>query len=643
MSRRTVTTRLPDDPAGPSRRPAPFPVSVTSLRRALVTVSVCGALALQAAAALARQDDVEAAFSEAIDVRVVNVEVVVTDEQGRRVHDLTPSDFRVLIDGQPVPIDYFSEIREGRAVTAGESGGATLPALQPNAFAGTSFLVFIDDSFSIKQDRDRVLDHLEDDLTKLGPADHMAIVAFDGSSMTKLTDWTNSSAKLAASLEQARGREALGLNRLQERMTIDTARGEQALMRREAAETFVRGNLTLLQARNPQARRGHMEDTSSDHDVRSTVLDEVSAMGPDRPLDQVWATSLERQLRRSVLAATASLRGLANPPGRKVMLLLTGGWPVSPAAFAVADRPSNAEHESVPEDDRLMSQESLYGPLMSAANLVGYTLYPVDVPGFSPELRGDASVAFDLKDEPETAFISDSDSTRPIGATQARGQAFLLERELLHHATLTRLARATGGLPMINERRDAALASVVADTGSYYWLGVQLERRADDRARDLEARLVDRPNLRVRTREGYIDLSGESEVMSVIDAALLFGDPPSTRSLEVQPGAPQRAGKRLRIPLEIGVPLDDVFFLSVGGTWRAEVEVWIAAMDEAGNRSEAGFRTFAIVGDHAPSPGQIFYIDTGMDLRKRQRRFVIAVHDPRSGAILTSTGTIDRR
>ena len=54
--------------------PATFPVSVTSVRRALVAAWACGALTLHAASAFARQDDVAAAFSELIDVRVVNVE-----------------------------------------------------------------------------------------------------------------------------------------------------------------------------------------------------------------------------------------------------------------------------------------------------------------------------------------------------------------------------------------------------------------------------------------------------------------------------------------------------------------------------------------------------------------------------------------
>ncbi len=631
-------------PCRPDAWPARFR-AVTKLRHGLVAAWAFGALALLAGPAPAQQDDAAAAFSETIDVRVVNVEVVVTDEQGRRVRGLTASDFELLVDGRAVPLDYFSEIREGRAVAVPAGGVTTVPALQPNALVGTNFLVFIDDFFSIKRDRDRVLDRLQADLAKLGPTDRVAIVAFDGNAITKLTDWTNSADRLNVALDQARGRETHGLDRLKERMVSDTTRGEQLLLRREGAEALTRGasELSLLQARNPQARRGLLEDTSQDHDVRSTVLDGVSETGRDGSLDRLYAAKLEDQLVRSVLAAAATLRSFADPRGRKVMLLLAGGWPESAAAFIVSDRPSSADRPSVQPNDGLMSRETLYGPLTSAANLTGYTLYPVDVPGFSPEAPGDASVAFDVRDEPETALLSDTDPTRPIGATQASESTFLLQRETLRHAALERLADATGGLAMINDQRDSALAAAVADTRSYYWLGVQTQRREDDGAHKVEARLADHPALRVRTREGYVDLSRPSEVLAAIDTALLFGDPPSTTPLGVRLGEPERAGRRLHVPAELAVPLDHVLFLRTEGMWQAELEVWIAVMDEMGNRSETSFQTFRIAGGHAPGPGQIYYIDTGLELRRRQHKFVIAIFDPLSGAILTSSGEIGRR
>src|SRR4051794_31892429 len=54
-------------------------------------------------------------FGESIDVRVVNVEAVVTGPKGVRVPGLSAADFRLLVDGQEVPIDYFTEVKGGQA------------------------------------------------------------------------------------------------------------------------------------------------------------------------------------------------------------------------------------------------------------------------------------------------------------------------------------------------------------------------------------------------------------------------------------------------------------------------------------------------------------------------------------------------
>ena len=46
--------------------------------------------------------DSASTFGETIDVRVVNVEAVVTDRGGTRVFGLTPDDFLLLVDGDPL-------------------------------------------------------------------------------------------------------------------------------------------------------------------------------------------------------------------------------------------------------------------------------------------------------------------------------------------------------------------------------------------------------------------------------------------------------------------------------------------------------------------------------------------------------------
>ena len=99
------------------------------------SASLWMALALLAGPALAQ--DSEQTFFESIDVNVVNVEVYVTDRDGKRIHGLTRDDFQVFEDGKPVEISNFYAVSEGQvsqAVSAGtgaaeaEEGTAPAPA-----------------------------------------------------------------------------------------------------------------------------------------------------------------------------------------------------------------------------------------------------------------------------------------------------------------------------------------------------------------------------------------------------------------------------------------------------------------------------------------------------------------------------------
>ena len=260
----------------------------------------------------ARRAPLPALFSDVIDVRVVNVEVVVTDKKGNRIRGLQASDFELHVDGAPVGIDYFTEVDDGLAKTSSDDGVGNVPALAADEPVGTNYLIFIDDYFSFQRDRDRVLGHLEKDLVQLGPRDRVAIVASDGASLALLAGWTNSASEIQEALREARERPALGLMRLSDR--------------RKLAEASSRLEI----------------------DYRKRFLTE--------------------QIEQSVLAAVATLRSFASREGRKVMLVLVGGWGLP--QYSVYDLPT------------MIDITTVLGPLANAANRVGYTLYPVDVPGF---------------------------------------------------------------------------------------------------------------------------------------------------------------------------------------------------------------------------------------------------------------------
>src|SRR3954452_18971070 len=161
---------------------------------------------------------------DAIDVRVVNVEVVVTGRRGNRVTGLKPGDFRLKVDGKAIPVEYFTEVRDGRAAVPAADAGAPVPGIEAGETIGTQYLVFIDDFFSIGAPRDVVLASLKKELGRLGSADRMSIVDWDGSRLVRLADWSASRQELAAALDRAQARPARGL---EQRVALNFLREEQ--------------------------------------------------------------------------------------------------------------------------------------------------------------------------------------------------------------------------------------------------------------------------------------------------------------------------------------------------------------------------------------------------------------------------------
>ena len=136
------------------------------------------------------------------------------------------------------------------------------------------------------------------------------------------------------------------------------------------------------------------------------------------PEESFYARLVADQVERVTMAAASTARGFAAPPGRKVMMLLSGGWPFDPVRFAV-DNPRRAAIE--PGID---AGADLYRPLTDTVNLLGYTLYTVD-------LAGNQATGFD------------GSLVRAAELESPRTLSYDREQEL--HASLEYLARETGG------------------------------------------------------------------------------------------------------------------------------------------------------------------------------------------------------
>ncbi len=526
-------------------------------------------------------------FGEIVDVRVINLEVVVEDG-GKRVDGLTLEDFQLLVDGEEAPIEYFTEVRNGWAVAGGEASAAlqsppaggtyAVPALEPGESVATRYLVFIDDYFSIPSYRDRVLAELAEQLPLMSADDRMAIVAYDGDEVEMLSSWTRSLAKLGTALERATQRRAYGLQRLSEERQFDATerfRGRGFGGKRFSSTAFV-------------GARGF------------ATLDGI---------ERQRAYQLASQVEQVADAATSALRAFARPPGRKVMLVLSGGWPSSIASFVTGTF-------GAVFDDGFLDHWQPFEPLTETANRLGYTLYPVDLGGL------------------EGVGLGGAEYGGVLAAALATDQS--ANREDLEEDTLYELAAATGGRAFVDGAGYSVLEGAIEDTRSYYWLGFQPTWQENDEQRRVQVK-VKRKGLEVRARDGFSDLSRDSELTMLVESAQLFDLPlPGEKTLGVSFGESTDSGfKKVLLPVRLEIPLDYVTLLAGGDAVGAELELRVAATDDDGDRAEVAVLPIIVSGTEPAAAGQVAVLETQIKLRRQPHRLLISLYDPPSGNMLS--------
>ncbi|HVS64457.1 MAG TPA: VWA domain-containing protein [Thermoanaerobaculia bacterium] len=471
--------------------------------------------------------DVPDLFGEVIDVRVVNLEVVVTDRSGARVRGLEPEDFELIVDGRVVPIDYFTEIFGGEALGAddrGEDGAvsrhAVVPGLAPGEPVGTNYLVYVDDNHTLKVVRDEIVRGIIDDLPRLGEHDRMAVVVQSGPRVEMLSSWSRSQRELS---------EALG-KLLDGRLYGGSIRSSLYVARASA--------IAASRARGGEA---------------------VAPPGLGGAAQRV-------DLELAIAGVVSTLRGFAQPPGRKVMMVIAGDWPIG--AFRTDD--DSLDH---------VTELDLMAQMVETANLLGYTLYPV-------------------------------------------GSSF--DHVVWRYAGMRRVARDTGGRPLFDQ--PAVLADAIEDTRSYYWLGFTPDFSGDDSRHEVRVRLRD-PALVARSRTGYLDLSRTAELSMSTQSALLFGHETPGAPLRIELGRATRWGlRKMDVPITVYVPLDEVTFLEQGDEEIGRLEIRLAVVDSSGSQADIPIIPLVLQGER--EGGEYYRYETSLHMRRRPHELVVSVHDP---------------
>ena len=462
----------------------------------------------------------EGLFVESIDVNVVNVEVFVTDRRGNRVTDLTADDFEVYEDGRRVEITNFYAVKDGRPTEpatpdSDQQPPATrspLPELALPEEHQLHLVIYFDNLFLRPFNRNKLIDHVRSFVNERArPDDRVMLASFDRSLHVRHPFTTNHRAVLDE-MEKLRKTTGFGVQQRTERRDV---------LRR------------IDGSRSASEALSHVE---------------------------FYAESLQHDLNQSLEALREVVSSLAGLPGRKALLYVSDGIPMSPAQdlFFLIDQQYKGNTTAPLVGTRYRARRK-FDELAAQANANRVSFYTVEAAGLTT--HESLSAEFGQR---ETSIV-EADVMRDINREEP----------------LVRMAEKTGGLFALNTNNfDDAFERIGEDFGNYYSLGYSPVHSVAGRYHEIEVR-VRRKGLTVRHRAGYRDKSPQTRMDEGTLAALVHGverNPLGIR-LETGRGRPDGTSSYL-VPVLVRIPLGNIALIAQGDTHRGAVRVSVAVMDQ---------------------------------------------------------------
>jgi VWFA-related protein len=529
------------------------------------------------------RESIASTFIEAIDVNVVNVEVYITDRNGDPVTGLERGDFEILEDGRPVAITNFYAVASGQpAVPAAAEEPAAEPADEvpdrPTRRLAAQIpedqrlhLVVYIDNFNIRPlNRNRVFSQLRRFLFhRLGPEDRVMLVSYDPGVHVR-QPFTSDGNVVAGALDEL---EKLAGHALQ----VDRER-------REIRDAIERG--------------------SDPSNVGTRV--------------RQYAASVSQDLDRTIRALRETIQTLAGLPGRKALLYVSDGLPMTPAQdlFLAAQRRLN--DISVLAQAREFDATRRFEQLAAHANASRLSFYTVDATGLQSYTSAQAETARTSSVDTLDSFI-DSTATANL------------------QSSIKYLAERTGGQAIVNANDiTRGLDRVAMDFGNYYSLGFTTANQGIGRYHSIEVRV---PSLgkgyTVRHREGYRSKSASDRMVDATVSGLRYGFESNPLEIGLELGGQSPSEKGFVVPIHVRIPLGKVALVPRAATHEARLEVFVSTLSEDGSMSDVQRETLPILipsQDVSDAVEQHYSYVATLLMRRGLHRVGIGVRDEFGGA-----------
>jgi len=263
---------------------------------------------------------------------------------------------------------------------------------------------------------------------------------------------------------------------------------------------------------------------------------------------RTYASSVEHDLRQGVASLNALMSTLAGVEGKKILVLTSEGFPMQPGreVFTFVDEIAREKNWNSMGTSTFEGMHfdgtSLIQSVAKTANANDITLYTIHAAGLSGSSEMSAENA-----RPTSAMVSHAAATNTTESMQL-------------------MAQMTGGISATNSNNFAdAFKRIQSDLESYYSIGYRAGTERVDRQRYLTVRMKTRKDLRVRSRQTFVEKSVQAETGDRVIANLLYRVKDNDLGILARVGQPVPVEDGLfRVAIDIQIPMQALTLLPQG-------------------------------------------------------------------------------
>ena len=465
---------------------------------------------------------------ESIEVRVTNIDVVVTDRAGKPVSGLTKDDFELYENGKLQALTNFYAV--DRATTAPSTSSAVADSGPPHPQRRRRIVFFIDNESLGAAQRNRFIGVLEREIARLVQAGDEATIVVWNNRAVALQPFTTDVAALQSALR--------------EQMTRASHGGLTAGKVQMRTRIF-----SLLEAARANPIFG-MRFFIEAQDVVTS-----------------WAEELYMTKKRILQALSATVSRMAGVEGKKVMVFATGALPEHSGveSYEWVEQIFRPVVPNIPVGRARLdaSSRSLTRDLERLAvqaNTDGVTMYLIDA-------SGQIKTGAEVKETPNTTIE-------------------FLERTNTSSA-LQMIANITGGIALTSsDNFKYALDTIARDLDVYYSLGYRPSGPDDRESRRVTVK-VTKPGLVVRARRSWAPKSEAEQMEDRVIANVFHSGITSDFAIDVGlRGAPEPKERGLfSLPLRVTIP-SSLTLLPDGGDVAGGFSVYLVVGGANGELSK---------------------------------------------------------